>query len=635
MLTELLKKYWGYESFREPQEDIVQSVVDGNNVLALLPTGGGKSLCFQLPALAMDGTCIVISPLIALMKDQVEQLKKLNIPAGALYSGMHKRDISITLENCLQGYLKILYVSPERLQSEFFLRYVQNFRVSFVAVDEAHCISQWGYDFRPSYLEIASFLELLPSVPVIALTATATSKVQDDIIDKLALTNCKRFKNSFSRPNISFSCFNPDDKEGKIVEILNKVPGAAIVYVRNRKKAKELALLLNRKGISAGYYHAGLPVNEREGIQDRWLKDRFRVMVATNAFGMGINKPDVRVVVHYGPPEDPESYYQEAGRAGRDGRKSYAVLLYYQQEVQGLLDRIYQKFPPTDLIKRVYQSLGNFYRLAVGSGKDELFEFSFEEFVRIYKYPATETYHALKQLEKSGFIEFNESFYTPSRLHLTISEADLYKFRVENPQFDLMLKSMLRLYGGELFSGFTVVSETDIGKLSNLGEPMVKERLQFLHKTNVLIYQPVKDKPHILFTEARADMKGLALNIKEIEARKENELAKARAMQGYMTEMLVCRQQFILDYFDEEFEVGCGICDNCLQRKKSELAESEELKNELLKRLEQGSSSVKDLKQDYKTYSNDTIIASLRVLADAGQVYIKDNIVYHENDKPD
>ena len=445
---DILKQYWGYESFRPLQEDIIQSVLQGRDTLALLPTGGGKSLCYQIPALCRDGICIVVSPLIALMKDQVQQLQDRNISAVAVYAGMHYRDIDRVFDNCAHGHYKLLYLSPERLTTELARERIKRMRVNLLAVDEAHCVSQWGYDFRPPYLQIPEIREWLPGVPVLALTATATQPVVTDIQEKLAFKNQQVFFQSFARDNLSFAVVQEDAKDQKLLEILRKIPGCAVVYVRNRRRTKEIAQLLRQNRIAADYYHAGLNMEERSAKQDAWIRNKTRVIVATNAFGMGIDKPDVRLVVHMDLPDSLEAYYQEAGRGGRDGKRAFAVLLYNQADKQMLERSLELSFPDMPLIRQVYQALGHYYQLAVGGGEGQSFDFDIVHFCESFRLDAAKVLPCLQLLEQAGWLSLSESVFTPSALMIKVSKESLYDFQLKHPRFDPLLKTILRTYQG-------------------------------------------------------------------------------------------------------------------------------------------------------------------------------------------
>ena len=568
---EILKQYWGYEVFRPLQAEIIQSVLEGRDTLALMPTGGGKSLCFQVPALMSDGVCVVISPLIALMQDQVDQLKRRGISAVGIFSGMHKNQIDIALDNCIYGNIKFLYVSPERLQTKLFIERAKQMKINLLAIDEAHCISQWGYDFRPPYMKIAEFRALLPKVPMIALTATATREVRADILSCLEMVNPQTFQQSFARANLSYSAFKEDDKERRLMKILQNVQGSGVVYVRNRRRTQEVSDLLNKYGIQATFYHAGLNAQERTKRQENWIKNRVRVIVATNAFGMGIDKPDVRTVIHLDLPDTLEAYYQEAGRAGRDGEKAYTVALYNQNDVDVLEKNVLATYPPIELVRRVYQSLGNLYQLAVGTGEFNSFDFDLLEFQNRFNLPPTDTYFALKILENQGFIQLSEGLKGDgSKLMFLVDNRELYDFQLRNPKHDSFIKLLLRMYGGELFGTFLSISEANIAKVFLIPVNEVEGILTTLDKFKILVYDRQKDKPYLTFLTPRFDIRELPLQETEIAERKKRDLQKARAVKHYVEQPNRCRTQLLLEYFDEITDAECGICDNCLKRKKQQ-----------------------------------------------------------------
>jgi len=566
---EILKQYWGYEKFRHLQQEIVESVLAGQDTLALLPTGGGKSICFQLPALCKDGICLVISPLIALMKDQVDQLDRLGIKAHAIFTGLSKREIDIILDNCIYGNVKLLYVSPERLQTEIFVERVKKMKINLLAVDESHCISQWGYDFRPTYLKIAEFRQtILPDVATIAVTATATEKVVVDITEKLELQNHHIFKASFARENIAFAIRKVENKERKLIEILNKVPGTALVYARSRKKTKELCDLLLRNRISAEYYHAGLSHDQRMKKQELWQNGGSRVIVGTNAFGMGINKGNVRVVVHYDVPDNLEAYYQEAGRAGRDGNKAYSVILYHDGDKHLLNTYFENAHPSVKFIKHVYQALANYYKLAVGSNMLSYFDFDITDFCNNFNLNNSEAYYAIKKLEEEAFIELNESFYHPSTISINIDKSELYKFQIANASSDLLIKSLLRLYGGELLGNFVRISENQIARTLNSTTFKIKSQLDYLNNLNVITYDKMRDKPQLAFITPRYDASKLPLNIERLKHRRTIQKEKLVAMINYVENNNQCRTGTILEYFGEHNFGDCGHCDYCLDKKR-------------------------------------------------------------------
>jgi ATP-dependent DNA helicase RecQ len=567
----ILRKYWKHMHFRPLQREIIHSVLAGQDTLAILPTGGGKSVCFQVPALMREGTCLVVTPLIALMKDQVESLERKGIRALAVHSGMTRDAIDLTLNNCIHGSVKFLYLSPERIQTELFTVRVQQMNICLIAIDEAHCISQWGYDFRPSYLTIASLRTLMPNVPVIALTASATPLVKEDIIGKLQFRQPHQvFQQTFARDNLSFVVRKTENKSKKLLEVLQKVPGPAIIYVRSRKATQEVAAWLNHMTIPANYYHAGMTFEQRSKSQDEWLSNIKRVMVATNAFGMGIDKPDVRTVIHLDLPENLESYYQEAGRAGRDGKRAYAVVLYEDADLTSLEAKVNQSHPGIAYLKQVYQALANYYQLAVGSAEGESFDFDIHDFSDRFSLHAAEVYNALKKLEEEGLIAFNESYYSPSQLHLKMEPDELYAFQVAHARFDPFIKMLLRLHGGQLYSGYVKISEDYLAKAMKTIAAEITDMLWHLSAMHALVYQPRKDSPQVTFVQARHDADRLPLNHQRLKERKELAEQKMKAIAGYTTSSHRCRMNLIQDYFGEETWQTCGICDVCIARKKKE-----------------------------------------------------------------
>ncbi|HEU5291341.1 MAG TPA: ATP-dependent DNA helicase RecQ [Cyclobacteriaceae bacterium] len=618
----ILKKYWRHSQFRPLQEEIIDSIVNHHDTLALLPTGGGKSVCFQVPAMMLDGLCIVISPLIALMKDQVENLKSKGIEAVAVHSGMSRDEIDIHLNNCIYGKLKFLYVSPERIQTEIFQERVKQMKISLLAVDEAHCISQWGYDFRPSYLQIAMLRDVLSEVPVMALTATATPQVSSDIVDKLLFRkDHKVFKKTFARDNLSFVVRKAENKDRKLSEVLQKVKGSVIIYARSRKATHAMAESLVKKGISASYYHAGLTFNQRVEHQEDWIKNKKRVMVATNAFGMGIDKPDVRTVVHLDLPENLESYYQEAGRAGRDGQRSYAVVIYHDSDVSSLQTKVLQSHPPIELLKKVYQCLANYFQLAIGSSKGESYDFELYEFCDHFKLQISEVYNALKKLEEEGLIEFNESFYSPSMLFISATKERLYEFQVANARFDPLIKMLLRLYGGSLYNDFTKISESYLAKALKVSVEEMTSLLQHLHEMKIVIYQPVKDKPQVTFVLPRQDAEKLPLNLKRLNERKELAESKMNAMIEFVRSSHRCRMQLIQEYFGEETDTACGKCDVCIARKKKEnLKEISELRNEVIRLLEEKLYTIEQLEKRITPPDAELFVDVIREMVDEGVI---------------
>lgn len=615
---ELLKKYWGHDEFRLPQEEIIQCALEDKDVLVLLPTGGGKSICYQIPGLLRKGITIVVSPLIALMKDQVQQLKSKGILAGAIYSGMSLKEIDTTLDNCIYGGYKFLYVSPERLATDLFLERIAKMEVTMIAVDEAHCVSQWGHDFRPAYLKINELRELLPGVPVMALTATATVEVKKDIQTYLELDDPRVFTKSFVRPNLSYSVFQEEDKESKLVSIVKKVNGTGLVYVNTRKESITIAQLLRQNQINADFYHGGLHFETRSRKQDLWMNGKTRVMVATNAFGMGIDKPDVRFVVHYSPPKNLEAYYQEAGRAGRDGKKSFAVCLFHPFDVTRMKENLALGYPSTEFVKQVYQALGNYYNLAVGSHPEESLDFDLGTFSDSYRMELIQVYHALKKLEESELIQLSESFYSPSKLSITVDNTELYKFQVAQAVYDPLIKAILRLYGGELFSIYMTISEKKIAQLLKSTEAQVSKWLLKLKELSIFDYQPAKDQPQLTYLQARLAPNRLNLDIKKWKGLKERDEQKLDQIISYLDEDEKCRAVSLSEYFGEMDANNCGVCDYCLEKKRlaTEIADYGEIHNKLIE-LCKSPRSITDLEGLMPDYHKNLIIAQVRELVDS------------------
>ncbi len=559
----------------------MEAVLHGHDVLALLPTGGGKSLCYQVPALAIEGICLVISPLVALMKDQVGQLHQRHILAEAVYSGMSYREIDRILDNCCYGNTKLLYISPERINSALFLERVANMRVSFLVVDEAHCISEWGFDFRPSYLTISALRERLPHVPCMALTATATPKVCEEIQAKLRFRQANIFFSTFARDNLALFCTKAEIKEQEIARAIQSQSGQGIVYVRSRKGCHDIALVLKKKGISAVYYHAGLDYQAREEAALLWKKGDARVMVATNAFGMGIDKADVRFVYHVDLPESLEAYYQEAGRAGRDGHPAVCILFYQESDFVSAAKKIEQAFPSIDYMKSVYQHLANYYRLAIGSAELESFDFDFEAFRSAYKLEVVATYSALKRLEEEGLIQFNEAYYAPSKVVFEVPYEKLYEFQVAHPHLDLYVKAMLRLYGGDLFQHFIPISETKLAKYVQVARSELIYHLGLLKKLGILQYEPQNSKPKITFLTARQDPARLQINKRRLSELKQRKQEKVDELIHYINTHM-CRMRFTQEYFGENTGRACGKCDNCKRQNVSEASIEAFLRKEVL-----------------------------------------------------
>ena len=617
-----LQQYWGHTSFRPLQEEIIQAVLEGKDVLALLPTGGGKSICFQVPTLTRPGLCLVISPLIALMKDQVDQLKQKGVPAEAIFSGMSAQAIDLVLDNCIYGQVKFLYVSPERLKTELLQERVRRMQISLLAVDEAHCISQWGYDFRPAYLEIAAFKALLPDVNTIALTATATPQVQQDIREKLQLGQAAHFQKSFARDNLAYVVRKAEDKDQQLLNILRHVPGTAIVYVNTRKKTQTVARLLQQKGIQATAYHAGLSTAVREERQEAWLKGTVRVMVATNAFGMGIDKPNVRSVIHLDLPTTLEAYYQEAGRAGRDEKKAYAIVLYNDQDVDLLLESIQVAHPTFKQIKRVYQCLANYYQVAVGSHDMVTYDFDWEGFVDTYGLPPKESYHALKALERAGVVQLNEIFFQPAQVYINTTPKDLYAFQVAYAAYDPLIKTLLRLYGGELFSAAGNISVQRLAQLLKTKPQAVHQQLQALAQQDILQYDPQKDQPQLTFTTTRYPADELPLDTQALQQKAAIATKKAQAVAHYVTHRHRCRAQLLLAYFGEDTDQRCGQCDVCLEKFKREHTDIDyaRYRIKILENLQAGPQDLKQLVTNIDFDAEASVLAAIRQLLDQERV---------------
>lgn len=570
----ILKQYWGYDHFRGIQEDIIRSVGEGKDTLGLMPTGGGKSITFQVPALAQEGLCLVITPLIALMKDQVRNLRERGIKATAVYSGMTREEILIALENCIFGNYKFLYISPERLGTEIFQIKLRSMHVSLITVDESHCISQWGYDFRPAYLKIADIRQLLPGVPVIALTATATPEVVKDIQERLQFRRENVFRMSFERKNLAYIVRHTEDKEGEMLHILQRVNGSSIVYTRNRKKTKEIAQLLNRNYITATFYHAGLSDETKDLRQKSWLKGEYRVMVATNAFGMGIDKPDVRLVIHADVPDSPEAYFQEAGRAGRDGMKAYAVLLFCPRDKITLKQRISDTFPEKDYIRKVYEDINFYYQMAMGDGLGCTFAFNLDEFCHNFKHFPVQTDSALKILTRAGYLEYTDEQDNASRIMFTLTKEELYRIHEQNADTEKLIRILLRTYTG-LFTDYAYINEELLSKRSGLSRPQIYETLLFLTRQHILHYIPGKKTPYIIYTRERQETDRIYLSKEVYEERKESYRRRIEAMIEYAESENNCRSRMLLHYFGEKNEHNCGQCDVCLQHHHSGLKQSQ------------------------------------------------------------
>ena len=613
---EVLKQYWGYDAFRPLQEEIIQSVLDGKDTLALLPTGGGKSLCYQVPALCQEGITIVISPLIALMKDQVYHLKEKGIAAEAIYSGMHFKDIDRILDNCVYGGVKLLYLSPERLGTELAIERIKKMKVNLLAVDEAHCISQWGYDFRPSYLQIAEIREWLPDTPVLAVTATATSTVVVDIQEQLEFKKENVLQKSFKRDNLAYVVLEEENKLEKLLEIFQKIKGTGVVYVRSRRKTKEIAYFLQRKGIGAIEYHAGLEMDTRNKRQQDWLSGKTRIMVATNAFGMGIDKSNVRAVVHLDLPDSLEAYFQEAGRGGRDGLKAYAVLLYQPVDKENLLRNFSHSFPEMSELRRTYQALGSYFQLAVGGGLGNAYDFDLVAFSKTYQMEPLRVFSCLKVLEKEEWIVLTDAVFIPSQLRVLVNKEELYAYQISHKQYDLVLKTILRTYQGA-FQSFVKIREQQIAQFLKVPISDLIRAFEKLSADGIINYKPKKDKPQLIFVKERVDGINLSIDQKRyqtLKSRQEERIHKAIAY----AEQDLCRQQQLLHYFGEMDAEECGTCDVCLGRNKEDLSDQEfqAYKDKIMEYLQGSALPLKELIDSFSPKHRERAIRVLQYLLD-------------------
>ena len=623
-----LKNYWGFSSFRPLQEEIIQSVWEGKDTLGLLPTGGGKSITFQVPALCMEGICVVISPLVALMKDQVDSLRQRGIKATAVYSEMGYGEILTALENCILGDYKFLYVSPERIASDLFLSKLRQMRVCLLVVDEAHCISQWGYDFRPSYLRIHFIRELFPNVPLLALTATATPEVAEDIQFRLGFRSRNLLRGSFYRPNISYIVRHCEDKVAYIIHILKRVEGSSIVYVRSRKRSREIAIALKEAGIDADYFHAGLNRAEKQQKQSLWKKGNCRVIVATNAFGMGIDKGDVRTVIHVDMPASPEEYFQEAGRAGRDGLRSYAVVLFSRYDRTTLKRRIHDEFPDRSFICRIYEALGNFFEVAVGSGEGFSFNFDLEKFCSAYGFPHSSTYYALKLLDLSGVIEYAEEVNHASRIMFSVSRDSLYRLELSDNDCDAIIQCLLRSYTG-LFSDFVFIEESVVASRCNLSEHRVYEILKFLSREGIVDYIPQRRCPLITFTQIRIDSSSLVIPYEVYEERKRRLECRIEFILKYLQETSVCRSVLLLSYFGESKLSECGHCDVCLSKMEGDIPRFvfNRISRALLEGVKDGPVILKSFTSSLPFKEKDISVVLRFLLDNHSLIYLKDGLI--------
>ena len=626
---EILKQYWGYDSFRDLQEEIITSIGEGKDALGLMPTGGGKSITFQVPALAQEGICIVITPLIALMKDQVQNLRKREIKALAIYSGMTRQEILTALENCIFGNYKFLYISPERLDTEIFRTKLRSMKVSMITVDESHCISQWGYDFRPAYLKIAEIRELLPEVPVLALTATATPEVVTDIQARLKFREGNVFRMSFERKNLAYIVRKTDNKTKELLYILQRISGSAIIYVRNRRRTKEITELLMNEGITADFYHAGLDNAVKDLRQKRWQSGEVRVMVATNAFGMGIDKPDVRIVLHLDLPDSPEAYFQEAGRAGRDGEKAYAVILYSKSDKTTLHKRVVDTFPDKEYILNVYEHLQYYYQMAMGDGFQCIREFNLEEFCRKFKYFPVPVDSALKILTQAGYLEYTDEQDNSSRILFTIRRDELYKLREMGKEAEALIQSILRSYTG-VFTDYAYISEESLAVRTGLTRQQIYNILVTLTKRRIVDYIPRKKTPYIIYTRERLELRFLHIPASVYEERKARYEARIKAMEEYVTTENICRSRMLLRYFGEKNEHNCGQCDVCLSKRATDnLSEKsyEEVKRQILNLLSHSPLTPAETADQIKAEKED-IGQVIRYLLDEGELKMQDGMLH-------
>jgi ATP-dependent DNA helicase RecQ len=620
--AQILKQYWNYESFRPLQEEVVQAVLDGKDTLALMPTGGGKSICFQVPALVKEGICIVISPLIALMQDQVNNLVNRGINAVTVNSTMSFREIDLVLDNCIYGNIKFLYLSPERLNTELVRERIKKMNVNLLAVDEAHCISQWGHDFRPSYLKIAEIRDILPKTPILALTASATPNTVEDIQKQLLFKKKNVISKSFARQNIAYIVRYEDNKLGKLLEICNNVKGSGIVYVRNRRATKDIADYLRRHNINTAFYHAGLEIAARNLQQADWINNKVRVIVCTNAFGMGIDKPDVRFVVHLDVPDSPEAYFQEAGRAGRDEEKAYAVMLYGTHDAEDAQKRFEKAFPPIDEIKRVYKALSSYLFLAEGSGMGQVFDFDLQHFCSYYKLDALTAYSSLKLLEKEGYLELTEGVFKPARLHIFRSHADLYNYQVQNPNMDAFIKVVLRMYGG-LFEQYVNITERAIARSAGIKDDKAVFLLELLKKHEIWDYVKAGDKPQIILTRPYATEKQLHLSEDMYWKLKRGYEARMQAIVNYATQKTRCRSSMLLEYFGEKDATNCGVCDYCLAEKNPPKSEIQLLTEQVINVIAQHAPLPSQVIKHLEQTDTDLLKNVLSALLDDGHIILQ------------
>ena len=614
----ILKQFWGYPSFRPLQEDIVDSVIEGKDTLALLPTGGGKSICFQVPAMAMDGVCIVITPLISLMKDQVIHLKKIGIAAAAIFSGMHHNEIEVAYNQAAFGMLKFLYVSPERLMTDAFIEALRKMNVCLLAVDESHCISQWGYDFRPPYLKIAEIRQYMPHTPVMALTATATPKVVDDIQYRLGFKKNNVFQTSYERKNVTYNVIHEADKYGLMYRLLNKMDkGSGIVYVRSRKRTKIIAEWLQSVGISASFYHAGLDTKTRDYRQQLWMDGKIKVIVATNAFGMGIDKPDVRLVVHLDLPDSLEAYFQEAGRAGRDLKPSEAFLLVADTDINKLKDNINSSYPELPRIKIIYEALCNYLQIPIGAGENQTYDFDINAFAQYYNFSLLEVFNAIKLIEREGLFMTSEAMNTPSKIHVKAEREDLYRFQIEYKEYDTLIKFLLRNYPG-ILSDFVNIREEQISQKTNISIDKVERQLKNLDSMNFLTYIPRNDKPQIQFLTERIDVRYFTLSDEIYRNRKEDAARRIDAVIDFVNNNEDCRSVQLLRYFGENIRKTCGRCDVCSSKNKMSVTDNEyrDISETIVCELRESDNNVYEILKKVNNHHEEKVLDTIKWMID-------------------
>ena len=620
-----LKKHWGYDSFRPLQQDIIESVLNNKDTLALLPTGGGKSICFQIPGLVIGGTCLVISPLIALMNDQVQNLKSKGISAVAITSSMNAKEIDIALNNAAFGHVQFLYVSPERVENETFRQRLSYLPIGLIAIDEAHCISQWGYDFRPSYIKIAELREYFPNVNVIAVTASATKEVVEDIQLKLNFKNQSVFRQSFERKNIRYVVQLEENKYERLLKVVHNIGGSGIIYVRNRKKTEEICKWLIQNKISASFYHAGINANDRALVQQNWIDNKSQVMVATNAFGMGIDKPDVRFVVHLDVPESLEAYFQEAGRGGRDEKTAYAVLLCNNNDVVNLKEQYEKKTPTVEEIKQCYQAIFNFYQIPVESGEGLSVSFDMEEVARNYNLKAVTIFNAIKCLEKEGYFSFLDGGIEPSKVMMIMGREDLYSFQVKFSKYEPLLKVLLRSYGG-LYEQYSVIKEKDVAYRAKISENELNRQLDNLHKQGVISFIPQTSLPKLIFLQNRINLKFENIRLINYPILKEKALKRISSVENYVTEKKICRSRLLLSYFNETDFNDCQFCDVCIEKYKRNLETDEGLIENIKIELTHQSLSLQELSSKFQSVNSKRLNNLINKLID-------DDVLLIDSDK--